>query len=186
MCFSCPSRSVHLRRAPRTSANRAIIATVSAGTVRARGRSWSDEVRRSAREIPTPRRRAAPAPIVFQLGLVARPAHALATVLRASLTGFRPLAQTRQRSPEGSSPFDGSLRPDEPPDAGAARPAPGARRRQARQRQALAPAGACAREGRAIPWRQLPRMRQRSDRGMSQGGWTAVRLGRYLGLLSSQ
>ena len=27
---------------------------------------------------------------------------------------------------KGSSPLDGSLRPDEPPDAGAARPAPGA------------------------------------------------------------
>ena len=25
-------------------------------------------------------------------------------------------------------------------------------------------------------------MRQRSDRGMSQGGWTAVRLGRYLSI----
>jgi hypothetical protein len=61
---------------------------------------------------------------VFQLGFVARASprhgpHRLAD-------GVRPLAQTRQRSPEGSSPFDGSLRPDEPPDAGAARPSPGA------------------------------------------------------------
>jgi hypothetical protein len=58
------------------------------------------------------------------------------------------------------------------PSARGARPAPGAR-----------PAtGACARESRAIPCRQLPRMQPRSDRGMSQGGWTAVRLGRYLGI----
>jgi hypothetical protein len=61
------------------------------------------------------------------------------------------------------------LRPDEPPDA--------------RPTRRSAAAGACPREGRAIPSRQLPRMRPRSDRGMSQGGWAAARLGRYSGLL---
>jgi hypothetical protein len=83
---------------------------------------------------------------------------------------------------KGSSPFDGSLWPDEPPDAG-----PLEQRQVLDQRQKPRPAagapsatGACAMESRGIPWRQLPRMRQRSDRGMSQGGWTAVRLGRYL------
>ena len=90
------------------------------------------------------------------------------------------------RSPvaEGSSPFDGSLRPDEPPDAGAARPAPGAPSAAEARPAAGAPAatGACAREGRAILSSQLPRMRQRSDRGMSQGGGAAVRLGRYLSI----
>jgi hypothetical protein len=95
--------------------------------------------------------------------------------------GFRLLAQTCQRSPKGSSPFDGSLRPDEPPDAGAAstsaRRSAGGRSSSSGRRAPAA--GACAREGRAIPSRQLPRMRQRSDRGMSQGEWTAVRLGRY-------
>ena len=73
---------------------------------------------------PAPRRRAAgPAPIVFQLGLVL--AHALATVLIASTALDRSPKPASGRL-KGSSPFDGSLRPDEPPDAGAARPAPGA------------------------------------------------------------
>ena len=97
-------------------------------------------------------------------------------VLRASLTAFDREPKPASGRVKGSSPFDGSLRPDEPPDAGAFD------QRQALRRPAGAPpaTGACAREGRTIPWRQLPRMRQRSDRGMLQGGWTAVRLGRYL------
>jgi hypothetical protein len=46
-------------------------------------------------------------------------AHALATVVRASLTAFDRSPKPAQRYRlKGSSPFDGSLRPDEPPDAG--------------------------------------------------------------------
>ena len=63
-----------------------------------------------------------PAPIVFPLGVVARPcplAHALATVLRASLTAFDHSPKPASGRLKGSSPFDGSLRPDERPDAGA-------------------------------------------------------------------
>ena len=55
----------------------------------------------------------------LQLGLVARPpapAHALATVLRASLTAFDRSPKPASGRLKGSSPFDGSLRPDEPPD----------------------------------------------------------------------
>jgi hypothetical protein len=74
-------------------------------------------------------------------------------------------ARWRRPTPSRSTSATRSAGSKEP------RPAPGALpRRQV----------ACARDGRAKPSRQLPRMRQRSDRGMSQGGWTAVRLGRYL------
>jgi hypothetical protein len=44
-------------------------------------------------------------------------AHALATVLGAALTGFDRSPKPGQRPPD-PSPFDGSPRPDEPPDAG--------------------------------------------------------------------
>jgi hypothetical protein len=156
-----------------------------------------------------PRRHAAgPDPIAFQLGLVARrlrSAYALLSTARPD----PPSARLK-----GSSPFRRLAPADEPPDAGAARPAPAAGPPPPRQEASnrlrrfrptpgplvldhrpgvdrAAPGappatGACAREGGAIPSRQLPRMRRRSDRGMSQGGWTAVRLGRYLGLLPSQ
>ena len=108
-------------------------------------------------------------------------AHAPVTVRRASLTGFDRSPKPGQRPPD-PSPFDGSPRPDEPPDATAssthARRAPPTVR--SRPGPGAPPAtGACAREGRAISSRQLPRMRQRSDRGISQDGWTAIRLGRY-------
>jgi hypothetical protein len=123
---------------------------------------WVLTIARAGRTAPK-RRAAGPAPVVFQLGLVARlcPRH----VLRASLT----------RSERPLKPVNGSLRPMTARRQ-AARPSPGA----------PSAMGACARECRAIPSAQLPRMRQRSDRGMSQGGWTAVRLGRYSGLLSSR
>ena len=63
---------------------------------------------------PSPRRRAAcPAPIVFQLGLVARPCprHGPQSLLWAFDRPPKP-ASGRLK---GSSPFDGSLRPDESP-----------------------------------------------------------------------
>ena len=97
--------------------------------------------------------------------------------------GFRPPAQTRQRSPEGLKPVR-RLAPARQVTKARTLPT-GAGTRRERQalcrRQELA-----SRKGGAIPSRQLPRMRPRSDRGMSQGGWTAVRLGLYLGLLPSQ
>ena len=73
---------------------------------------------------------------------------------RSVADSFRALDQTRQRSPDAGAP-----------DAGPG--APPAR-------------GACARESRAIPCMQLPRMRPRSDRGMSQGG-RGSRLSPYCG-----
>jgi hypothetical protein len=42
-------------------------------------------------------------------------ANALATVLTVSLTGFDPSPKPASGRRKGSSPFDGSLRPDEPP-----------------------------------------------------------------------
>ena len=61
-------------------------------------------------------------------------AHALATVLKASLTASRRSPKPASGRLRGSSPFDGSLRPDEPPDAG-----PLEQRQALRQRQELAP-----------------------------------------------
>ena len=55
-------------------------------------------------------------------------AHALATVLRASLTGF-----TARDRPKGSSPFNGPRRPNEPPSAGATRFAGGGSSTRARR-----------------------------------------------------
>jgi hypothetical protein len=81
--------------------------------------------------------------------------HALAYNLGNFLRTPEPIKPASGRL-KGSSPFDGSLRPDEPPDAGAAQAAPGAPPAAG----ARSATGACAREGRAIPWRQLPRMRQ--------------------------
>jgi hypothetical protein len=96
--------------------------------------------------------------------------HCAATVIQLLLSP--PLAVSGPEPPvlPSSSPFDGSLRPDGPPDAGAARP------RQGAPPSAGAPPapGACAGEGKAIPSRPLPRMRQRSDRGMPQGGWATI------------
>ena len=91
-----------------------------------------------------------------------RSPHALATVLKASLTAGR--RSPKPASGRGLKPFDARSGAMEPPDARAARPAPGA-----------PPAtGACAgdwslRRGKqGDDVRPLPRMRQRSDRGMSQ------------------
>jgi hypothetical protein len=65
--------------------------------------------------------------------------HALAHNLGNFLRTPEPIKPASGRL-KGSSPFDGSLRPDEPPDAGAARPAAGLRRRQGlRQRQETRP-----------------------------------------------
>ena len=96
--------------------------------------------------------RCRPGPDRLRLGLVAHPCprHGLA----ASLTAF-------ERS---TKPASGRQTP-EPPTRGPG--APPAR-------------GACARESRAIPCMQLPRMRPRSDRGMSQGG-RGSRLSPYCG-----
>ena len=84
---------------------------------------------------PARRRAAGPAMIAFQARPCRSP-HALATVLRVSLTGFdrSPKPGRGRRSPEDSSPFDGSLRPMSGPTP-AARPAAGALRRRRSLRQ---------------------------------------------------
>ncbi len=134
----------------------------------------------------------------LSLDLVARPCPRHGPQSLAD--GFRPLVQT---PPEARSPWAGrgrrwaarALRPDEPPDAGALDQRQALRwQRKLDQRQAAPATGACAREGRAVAWRQLPRAltlrprhgpdidrgsdRGNPHRGMSQGGRTAFRLRR--------
>ena len=89
---------------------------------------------------PGPRRRAAArARIVFQLGLVARPPCSRDGP-QSPLLAFDRLLKPASGRLKGASSFDGSLRPDEPPDARTARPAPGGGQRQAlRPRLELAP-----------------------------------------------
>jgi hypothetical protein len=119
----------------------------------------------------SPRLRARPAPAASPQDARCRPgpdrlqfAQAFATVLRASLTAFERSPKPASGRLKGLSPFDGALRPDEPL---CRRQEPQARRASASDRS--------LRQGR---WDdtldELPRMQQRSDRGMSQGGWATI------------
>ena len=127
---------------------------------------------------------------------------------RPSLTAFDRSPRPASGRLKGSSPFDGLLRPDEPPDAGAAstsasaRPAPrrSGRRQETRAaagfrlRQALAPrkagrydGGNCPGCGSApIEACRKADSRDPPGRQRNGGGATAVRLERYYGLLPSQ
>jgi hypothetical protein len=109
--------------------------------------------------------------------------HALATVLTASLTGFdRSPKPASSRRLKGSSPFDGSLRPDGPPDAGAARLS--ARRSAGRRR--LPPSVARSSVTPNCPGRgNAPIEACRKADGVHDYPLTAVRLGWFFGLLSN-
>ena len=149
---------------------------------------WVLTIARAGR--PAPRRRAAGPARSSSGSAFARPPSFPAYALRQgpeSLTdGFRLLAQTRTSSRlKAQAPFEGSLRPMSRPTRGPLDQRQALRRRQAlRQRQEL------ARESRGILWRQLPRMRNapieacRKADGVHDYPLTAVRLGRFFGLLS--
>jgi hypothetical protein len=108
------------------------------------GASMSPRPRaRPARAAGRRRRAAGPAPIVFELSLVAMPSpRSLWPPCRPSIASFDGARQAARHQGRSTSARRSARRREPRPAAGA----PSA-------------TGACAREGRAIPWRQLPRMR---------------------------